>query len=318
MAEPRADTQSPAPEGTSWTIAISGSTGMIGSALVESLRADGHRIRRITRSRTGARSHHIAWDPETRTLDPRALDGVDGVVHLAGENVGERWTEAKKRRIRESRVQGTQLLAAAAAQADPAPRVMVSASGVGIYGDRGDEILDERSEPGPGTDFFVGVAREWEAATEPAERHGIRVVKLRFGVVLSPEGGALQRLLTPFRLGVGGKIGSGRQWMSWAALTDVVAAIRFALFDPALEGPVNVAAPNPVTNAEFTRTLGRVLGRPTVFTVPATALRLAFGEMADSTLLASQRMSSKRLQEAGFRFRYPTLEEALRAELGRE
>jgi uncharacterized protein len=231
--------------------------------------------------------------------------------------VGERWTEEKKRKIRESRINGTQLLASAAAQADPRPRVMVSAGGVGIYGDRGDEVLDEDSALGPADDFFVGVARDWEAATEPAERHGIRVAKLRFGVVLTPKGGALERMLTPFRLGVGGKIGSGRQWMSWVALSDVVDAIRFALFNSAVEGPYNVVAPNPVTNAEFTRTLGAVLGRPTLFTVPALALRIAFGEMADSTLLVSQRALPKRLLEAGFEFQHPRLEEALRAELGR-
>jgi uncharacterized protein len=312
----RGDPPPAEPQSTPWTVAVSGSTGLVGTALVESLRRDGHRIRRITRSQTGARSQHISWNPDTRSLDPRALDGIDGIVHLAGENVGERWTDEKKRRIRDSRVEGTQLLAAAAAQAEPAPRVMVTASAVGIYGDRGDEILDEDSELGPGTDFFAAVAREWEAATEPAERHGIRVVRLRFGVVLSPQGGALQRMLTPFRMGVGGKIGSGRQWMSWVALSDVVRAIRYALFEPGLEGPYNVAAPQPVTNAEFTRTLGKVLGRPTLFTVPALALRLAYGEMADATLLTSQRMLPKRLQAAGFRFRYPELEAALRAELG--
>jgi uncharacterized protein len=315
MSAPGHIPQGASSERTSWTVAVSGSTGLIGTALVESLRRDGHLIRRITRSQTGSRSEHITWNPDTRTLDPRALDGVDAVVHLAGENVGERWTEEKKRKIRDSRVNGTQLLAAAVAQADPSPRVMVSAGGVGIYGDRGDEVLDEDSALGPADDFFVGVARDWEAATEPAERHGIRVAKLRFGVVLTPEGGALQRLLTPFRLGVGGKIGSGRQWMSWVALTDVVNAIRFAIFDPHLAGPYNVVSPNPVTNAEFTRTLGTVLGRPTLFTVPATALRIAFGEMADSTVLVSQRALPKRLREAGFEFRYPDLEAALRAEL---
>jgi uncharacterized protein len=301
---------------TPWTIAISGSTGLVGTALVESLRRDGHRIRRLVRTATGPTSQHITWNPDTRTLDPRALDEVDAVVHLAGENVGERWTAEKKRKIRESRTRGTQLLAAAAAQAIPPPRVMVSASAVGIYGDRGDEVLDESSALGPSTDFLAEVGREWEAAAEPAERHGIRVVRLRMGVVLTPKGGALQRMLMPFRMGVGGKLGSGRQWMSWVALTDVVDAIRFALFDPHLSGICNLVAPQPVTNAEFTRVLGRVLNRPTLFTVPTAALRIGFGEMADATLLASQRAVPKRLLEAGFRFGYPELEAALRAELG--
>jgi uncharacterized protein len=302
-------------ESTSWTIAVSGSTGLIGSALVESLRRDGHRIRRLVRSRTGARSEHIAWDPEAGELDPRALDGVDGIVHLAGENVGERWSEEKKRRIRESREKGTTLLASAAAGAQPEPRVMVSASAVGIYGDRGDEVLDEGSAPGMDTDFLVRVGKAWEAAVEPAEAAGIRVAKLRFGVVLTPKGGALERMLPPFKLGVGGKLGSGRQWMPWVSLTDVVEAIRFALFTPEARGVYNVTAPNPATNAEFTRALGSVLGRPTLFTVPAAALRLAFGEMAEGTILTSQRVMPKRLLEAGFRFRHPGVEEALRAEL---
>jgi uncharacterized protein len=317
MADSRENRSTPAAAGEPWTVAVSGSTGLIGTALVESLRRDGHRIRRITRSQTGSRSEHIAWNPDTETLDPKALAGVDAIVHLAGENVGERWTEEKKRKIRDSRVKGTRLLAAAAAQVDPSPKVMVSASAVGIYGDRGDEILSEASPEGPATDFLAQVGRVWEAAAEPAERHGIRVVKLRFGVVLTPEGGALRRMLPPFRLGVGGKLGSGRQWMSWVALSDVVDAIRFALFDTGLSGPANVVAPEPVTNAEFTRTLGSVLGRPTLFTVPAPALRLAFGEMADGTLLASQRAVPQRLQQAGFEFQHPRLEEALRAELGR-
>jgi uncharacterized protein len=317
MAAPHASTPPSDVGRTSWTIAISGSTGLIGSALVESLRRDGHRIRRITRSETGTRSEHVAWNPDTETLDPAALEGVDAVIHLAGENVGERWTEEKKRKIRDSRVKGTRLLAAAIASLERRPQVMVNAGGIGIYGDRGDEVLDESTALGPATDFLAQVGREWEGAAEPAERHGIRVVKLRMGVVLSPTGGALERLLLPFRMGVGGKLGSGKQWMSWVAMTDVVEAIRFALANPGLQGPINLVAPEPVTNAEFTRALGRVLGRPTLFTVPAPALQLVFGEMAGGTLLASQRAVPRRLLEAGFEFRYPTLDEALRAELGR-
>lgn len=303
----------PQSEAERWTIAISGSTGLIGSALVESLRAEGHRVRRLVRSQTGARSQHVRWDPAAGVLDPQALRGVDGVVHLAGENVGERWSAEKKRRIRESRVQGGRLLADAIAALDERPRVLVSASAIGIYGDRGDEPLDEDSAPGD--DFLARVGQEWEAATRPAAERGVRVVKLRFGVVLTPRGGALQRMLLPFRLGLGAKLGNGRQWMSWVSLTDAVEAIRWALFTPSAEGVYNVVAPNPVTNAEFTRTLGHVLGRPALLTVPAAALRLAFGEMADATVLASQRAYPRRLLEAGFRFRYPALEAALRAEL---
>lgn len=303
----------PTSERTSWMIAVSGSTGLIGSALVEALRRDGHRIRRMVRSRTSPGSEHIHWDPEAGMLDPGALADVDAVVHLAGENVGERWTAEKKARIRGSRVRGTRLLAEAIATLDKPPRVLVSASGVGIYGDRGDERLEEDSRPG--LDFLAQVGQEWEAASEPAAERGVRVVKLRFGVVLSPHGGAIEKMLLPFRMGVGGKVGSGRQWMSWISLTDVVAAIRFALFTPTLEGPVNAVAPHPVTNAEFTSALGDVLGRPTVMTVPAFALRLVYGEMADATLLASQRALPRKLQEAGFRFQHPELREALRAEL---
>ncbi|CAN5784087.1 hypothetical protein BH23GEM3_BH23GEM3_06010 [soil metagenome] len=294
-------------------IAVSGSTGLIGSALVDSLRRDGHQIRRMVRSRPSPGSEHILWDPESGTLDPGALVGVDAVVHLAGENVGERWTAEKKARIRDSRVRGTRLLAEAIAALDEPPRVLVCASAVGIYGDRGDEILDEDSRAG--LDFLARVGQEWEAASEPAAECGARVVKLRFGVVLSPRGGALEKMLLPFRIGVGGKVGSGQQWMSWISLTDAVAAIRFALETATLEGPVNTVAPHPVTNAEFTGALGDVLGRPTVMTVPAFALRLAYGEMADATLLASQRARPRKLQEAGFRFQHPELRDALRAEL---
>ena len=236
------------------------------------------------------------------------------MVHLAGEPVGERWSGDKKRRIRESRVKGTSLLARTLAGMKRPPGVLVSASAIGIYGDRGAEELAESSRLG--TDFLASVSREWEAAADPARQAGIRVVHPRFGVVLSPEGGALGKLLPPFKLGLGGKIGSGQQWVSWIGLHDAVRAIRFLLDTPDVSGPVNVVAPVPVTNGALTEAVGHAIGRPTIATVPEFAIRLAMGEMADATLLASQRVAPRRLLEAGFRFDYPEIEEALRAELG--
>jgi uncharacterized protein (TIGR01777 family) len=235
----------------------------------------------------------------------------DAVVHLAGENIAAgRWTERQKARIRDSRVKGTRLLCDLLARYSPPPKALVCASAVGYYGDRGDEILKEESAPG--SDFLFDVCREWEAATQTAVERGIRVVNLRIGVVLSPLGGALAKMLTPFKLGAGGVIGSGRQYMSWIALDDVVRAFHFALTNQSLLGPVNAVAPNPVTNRDFTRTLGRVLSRPTVFPMPAFAARLAFGEMADALLLASTRVEPARLLAGSFIFRYPDLEGALR------
>lgn len=253
----------------------------------------------------------IAWDPQQGRIDAAALAGLDAVVHLAGENIGERWTPARRQRIRDSRVQGTSLLAEALARMTDPPRVLVSASAIGYYGDRGAELLSESS--GPGRDYLAGVAREWEAATEPAARAGVRTVIIRMGVALSPEGGALGRMLPVFRLGVGGQLGSGRQWMSWVSLPDVVRAVGFVIGHAELRGPVNVVAPEPVTNAEFTRTLARVLNRPALMFVPEVALRLVFGELADATLLVSQRAVPTRLTEAGFQFLHPNLDAALRA-----
>ncbi len=292
-------------------VAVSGASGMIGSALLDSLRTDGREVRPLVRG--SARTGEIAWDPETGTVDVTAMRGVQAVVHLAGEPIGERWNRAKKERILESRRSGTRAIATAIASMETPPAVLVSSSGVGYYGDRGGEILTE--EASTGSDFLARVVREWEAAAEPAEAAGIRVVRLRMGVVLSSRGGALQRLLLPFQLGVGGRIGDGRQWMSWISLADAVGVIRFAMDRPQLRGVYNSVAPEMITSADFTRTLGRVLHRPTLFPVPATALRLAFGEMADGTLLVSQRASSERLQQAGYVFRHPTLERALRADL---
>jgi uncharacterized protein len=290
-------------------VLVSGATGLIGSALIPELEAGGHRVSRLTRSPEG--DEDVGWDPATGEVDASRLGGHDAAVHLAGESIAEgRWTPEKKRRIMESRRQGTSLLAAALAGLPTPPKVMVSASAVGYYGDRGNEVLREDSRPG--SDFLAAVCREWEAAAEPARQAGIRVVHPRFGLVLSPKGGALGRTLPIFKLGGGGRIGSGRQWWSWVALDDVVGAVLHALTTNSVEGPVNVGSPNPLTNAAYTRVLGEVLNRPTIFPLPAPVARLALGEVADALLLASQRIEPARLRETGYEFRYPELGNALR------
>ena len=296
-------------------IAITGSSGMIGRALVDRLRQNGKRVRRLMRSPDRASSDDIIWDPTRGTLDPRALEGAEAVVNLAGEPIAQRWTGARREAIRESRVRGTELLARAIAALDPKPSVLLSGSAVGYYGDRGDESVDEESASG--TDFLAGVARDWESATAAARDAGVRVVLLRTGIVLAPHGGALERLLPPFRLGVGGPIGSGRQWMSWIALDDHLRAMEHAIATVGLHGPVNLVAPNPVTNAEFAATLGQVLGRPALVTVPSFALELLYGEMARATILAGQRVLPRKLLRSGFHFAHPALKEALRFELAR-
>jgi hypothetical protein len=300
-------------------ILVTGSTGLVGSALVRTLAAGGHRVTRLVRpGRSPATpvSDAHPWDPAAGTLDPGPLEGLDAAVHLAGENIAAgRWTPEQKRRIRESRVGSTALLAETLARLAAPPRVLVCASAVGYYGDRGAEVLSEDSPPGTG--FLADVCRDWEAAAAPAARHAIRVVHTRFGLVLSATGGALPRMLLPFRLGLGGRVGSGAQYWSWVALDDVVEAIRHAIATAPLAGPVNVVAPAPVTNREFTATLGRVLRRPTLLPLPAVAARLALGEMADALLLSSARVVPARLRAAGFVFRFPTLEGALRGLLER-
>ncbi len=294
-------------------VLISGATGLIGSALVPELEANGHTVTRLSRSPGGAGT--IRWDPSAGTIDGD-LEGTDAVVHLAGESIAQgRWNPDKKRRILDSRVRGTSLLAERISALATPPKVMVSTSAVGYYGDRGDEVLTEES--GPGADFLANVCREWEAAAEPARRAGIRVVHPRIGIVLSPKGGALGTTLPIFKLGGGGKIGSGNQWWSWVALDDVVGSIVHALTDDGVEGPVNVGSPNPMTNAGYTKVLGRVLGRPTVLPLPAPAARIMLGEVADALLLASQRMQPAKLGATGYAFRYPQLEGALRHLLGR-
>ena len=292
-------------------VAVTGVGGLIGAALRPRLEAAGHRVTPLVRRL--AKAGEISWDPENGRLEPAQLERVDAVIHLAGENVGARWTADRKRRIRSSRIQGTHLLSEAIARARPRPGVLVSASAVGIYGNRGEEVLTENSAAGDGArDFLAEVGREWEAAAEPARAAGVRVVHPRFGLVLSSEGGALKKMLLPFRLGLGGRLGSGTQWMSWISIDDVVGAIIHVLQTESFSGPVNLVAPEPVRNRDFTAILGRVLSRPTPFAVPAAALRLTLGEMATSTLLASARVLPKRLLAAGYRFEYPDLDTALR------
>jgi uncharacterized protein len=291
-------------------ILVTGASGLIGSALVSSLTATGHEVTRLVRAQPKPGEKAARWDPLAGTIDTSAFEGVDAVVHLAGENIAERWTPAKKVNIRDSRVKGTQGLCEALARLASPPKVLVSASAIGYYGDRGAELLTEESPPGRG--FLAEVCRAWEAATEPARQVGLRIIHLRFGVVLSPAGGALAKILPPFRLGLGGVLGSGRQYMSWIALDDAVGAIQHAILTDGLQGPTNAVAPRAVTNQEFTKTLGTILGRPTVFPLPAFAARLMFGEMADELLLASARVQPAKLLASGYRFHYPELEGALR------
>jgi uncharacterized protein (TIGR01777 family) len=291
-------------------VAVTGSTGLIGSALVSALEAGGHLVRPVVRRPAREKDHAIRWEPVAGTIDAVELGGVDAVVHLAGANVaGRRWTSAYKAQIRDSRVLGTRLLCKTIAAMTTKPAVLVSASAVGYYGDRGDEQVDESSPPGRG--FLADVCQQWEAETGVARDAGVRVVNLRFGLVLSRDGGALAQMLTPFKMGVGGAIGSGRQYLSWIAIDDAVRAIEFALQAAAIAGPVNAVAPEPVTNRQFTEALGRVLNRPTILPMPAFAARLAFGEMADEMLLTGVRAMPHALNNAGFTFRYPQLEPAL-------
>ena len=296
-------------------VAITGATGFIGTAITARLRAGGTRVRRVMRGARAGDPDAISWDPMRGVLDASDLEGADAVIHLAGEPIAQRWTASRKRAIRESRVRGTELVARTIATLERTPRVLLSGSAIGYYGDRGDEPLDETSAPG--TDFLAQVARAWEDATSAASEAGVRVVLLRTGIVLDPHGGALERLLLPFRLGVGGPIGSGRQWMSWISLEDELRAIEHALATDGLHGPVNLVAPNPVMNAEFATTLGRVLTRPALVPAPAFALELAYGEMARTTILAGQRAYPHALLRSGFHFQHPTLEQALRFQLAR-
>jgi len=294
-------------------ILISGSHGLVGSALKSSLQSDRHEVFALVR-RAPNSAAEVEWYPDRGSLALSGMEGMDAVVHLAGESIATgRWTDQKKQRIRDSRVKATTVLAEALGNLREPPKTLISASAIGYYGDRGDLILNEASAAG--NDFLAGVCVEWENATESATQKGIRVVKTRIGIILSKDGGALAKMLTPFRMGVGGRVGSGKQWMSWIALDDVVGALKFVLTHDALSGPINFVAPNPVTNAEFTKTLGKALSRPTFFPIPAFGVRLAFGEMAEALLLSSERVAPARLKEAGYEFIHPTLEAALRAAL---
>lgn len=289
-------------------VLMTGSGGLIGQALLSFLTTNGHTVVRLTRS--PATGRHILWNPDAGTVNTDDLEDFGAIVHLAGETIVGRWTPEKKARILESRTKGTRLLCESLAHLRSRPIVLVSASAIGYYGDRGDQVLDEESSAG--SLFLSEVAEAWEAGTEPAMRIGIRVVNLRIGFVLSKAGGGLAAMLLPFKLGIGGRVGCGLQYISWIALDDVVGAVSHALLSDTLRGPVNAVAPHPVTNLEFTKTLGRVLRRPTIFPLPAFAARLVLGEMANELLLASTRVNPSRLLASGYEFRFPDLPGALR------
>ena len=301
-------------------VLLTGSTGLVGSALLQKLRSADVQVDilvrhpRVNGAPPGGKA--IQWNPVTGVLDSNSLEGYDAIVHLAGENIAEgRWTKQKMARIRDSRVQGTKLLASTIARLERKPLAFICASAVGFYGDRGNELLTEGSQPGKG--FLANVCRAWEEACAPATDVGVRVVNLRIGMVLSAKGGALGKMLLPFQLGLGGRIGSGEQWMSWIELGDLVALIRHAMTDPAMSGAVNAVSPEPVTNLDYSKTLGRVLGRPTVLPLPAAGARIALGKMADELLLASTRVEPQVLRNSQFVFNHPSLARALGAVLGR-
>jgi uncharacterized protein len=294
-------------------ILISGSSGLIGSALITSLKSAGARIARLARAstvRSTADEERIRWDP-LQPIPPEVVTGFDAVIHLAGESVMGRWTASKKLRLRESRIPTTANLARALVHAKAKPHIFLSASAIGYYGNRGGEILTEESSSGTG--FAADMAREWEQASFSAAHAGIRTVQMRIGLVMARNSGALHRMVPAFKLGLGGKLGDGRQWMSWIDLQDVIGAIQHILRSDLLHGPVNLVAPRPVTNEEFSKTLGGVLSRPAVFPVPAFAARLAFGEMADELLLAGQRVEPAKLISSGYPFRFPTLKQSLKS-----
>ncbi len=298
------------------TVAITGSSGMIGTSLTHFLTTGGHRVIRVVRERARVGPDAIFWNPSTQEIDADGLAQADAVVHLAGVPIADgRWTDERKKAIRRSRVEGTDLLARTMAEMRGGPRVLVSMSAVGYYGNRNDERVTEASKAGKG--FLASVTQDWEAATRPADRAGVRVVRLRAGVVLSPEGGALGKMLLPFKMGVGGRLGSGRQYLSWIDLDDVVGLIHHALMDRSVSGPVNATAPHPVTNSTFSSVLGTVLGRPTVIPVPALAVKAAFGELGKEALLEGQRVLPEVALDSDFRFAFEGVEESLRFQLGR-
>jgi len=291
-------------------ILVSGAHGLVGKALTKSLTTDGYELVSLVRRERVVGNPEIEWDPHQGTIDAAHLEGFDAVVHLAGENIASgRWSNEKKQKIRDSRVQGTTLLSETLSRLARPPATFISASAIGYYGDRGNETLTEKS--GPGSDFLSKVCVEWEQATRSAEAKGIRTVHARLGIILDPKGGALEKMLTPFRMGIGGRVGDGNQWMSWITLADVIGGFTYLLEKSQLQGAVNFVSPNPVTNAEFTKALGNVLSRPTLFPVPAFAARVAFGEMADALLLSSAKVEPVALTDEGFQFQYPKLPQAL-------
>lgn len=302
-------------------VLVTGSTGLVGTALVKALASDGHTVCRLMRpqSKTASGSKDgfdVAWNPETGELGGAGV-GPDAVVNLAGASIaGGRWSKQRKELLRTSRVDTTGALVKALSKMNARPRVLVSASAIGIYGDRGDEVLTEESKPG--TDFLAGLARDWEAEALKAEAIGIRVVLSRFGIILARHGGALAKMLLPFKLGAGGRLGSGKQWMSWITLEDVVGILRFAIEDGTVRGAMNVVAAQPVQNVEFTKTLAQALHRPALFPAPAFALRLALGEMADALVLSSQRVKPQVLEKLNYRFLHPELSAAFNGVLQRD
>ena len=297
---------------------ISGASGLVGTALAATLRAEGHKVARLTRSAGSIQPGDIRWDPNSAFVDVPAMENAefDIVVNLSGASIADgRWTDSRKRLLRSSRLDSTRILVDSLARLHRKPQALLSASAVGYYGSRGNEILTESS--GNGMDFLGLLARDWEAEAARAQEHGIRTVIFRFGVILSAEGGALAQMLKPFRMGVGGRLGSGEQWMSWIALEDTIGVIRAAITDENDRGPINVVAPNPVRNSEFTQIIARLLHRRAILNAPAFALRLALGEMADALLLSSQRAVPSHLQKSNYRFRYENIEDALRSILAK-
>jgi uncharacterized protein (TIGR01777 family) len=295
-------------------ILVSGVSGLIGSALLPSLKTRGYEVTRLVR-REATDEGQIAWDTG-KPIAPNTVSGFDAVIHLAGESIVGRWTKTKKIKIHDSRVAGTTMLAEAMAAAQDKPQVFLCGSAIGYYGDRGNEMLNEQSKPGIG--FLPDVCREWEAATKPAINAGIRTVQMRTGVVLSPKGGALGKMLAPFKMGVGGRIGDGQQWMSWIDIQDMIGAIHHMLNSDLLQGPVNMVAPKPVKNAEFAKSLGSVLSRPAILPMPAFAVKLAFGEMGETVLLGSQRVEPAQLVMSGYPFRFSNLRPSLENILARK
>jgi len=298
------------------TVAITGATGLVGSNLADFLTTGGHRVIRLVRDSRRLADDSIFWNPATGEIDVEGLTGADAIVHLAGSSIASgRWTAARKRSIKQSRVKGTELIARTLATMSGGPRVLVSASAVGFYGDRGSERIDETAHAGKG--FLSEVCRAWEGASKPAERAGVRVTTLRTGVTLSPAGGALGQMLLPFKMGAGGRLGSGKQYLSWIDNDDLIAAIYHVLMTDSIRGPVNATAPHPVTNSTFTAALGRTLGRPSVLPVPALAVKAAFGQFGTEALLCGQRVLPRKLTESGFTFFYEGVEESMRFQLGR-